>query len=62
MDNIKKEPESQMLLAFNDDMTLLLVPLQYFRAWQILVMSGWKIINVNSENNQVSLSRGFCNV
>jgi hypothetical protein len=51
MDNIKKEPESQELLAFNDDMTLLLVPLQYFRAWQILLMSRWKIINVSGRRD-----------
>jgi len=40
MENIKKEPESQKFLDFNNDMTLLVVPIQHPQAWQCLVMSG----------------------
>jgi len=61
MDNIKKEPEFQKFLDFNNDMTLLVVPIQHPQAWQSLVMSGWRIINVDNKNNQVTLVRGFCN-
>lgn len=62
MENIKKEPESQKLLDFTNDMTLLVVPIQHPQAWQCLVMSGWRIIYVDKKNNQAALVRGFCNV
>jgi len=62
MDNIKEEPEFQKFLDFNNDMTLLVVPIQHPQAWQSLVMSGWRITNVDNKNNQVTLVRGFCNV
>jgi len=62
MENIKKEPESQKLLDFTNDITLLVVPIQHPQAWQRLVMSGWRIIYVDNKNNQTALVREFCNV
>ena len=63
MDNIKsKESKTQKILDFKDDVTLLLVPLQLSFAWQILLMSGWKVIRVDDQKSWVTLARGFCNV
>jgi len=62
MDNIEKGPESQKFLDFNNDIILLVVPIQHPQVWQSLVISGWRIINVNNKNNQVTLVRGFYNV
>ncbi len=62
MDNIKKDFEIQQLSEFINDMALLVVPIQYSQAWQILVMSGWRIINVDNKNNKVTLVRGSYNV
>lgn len=61
MDNIGKEAVSQKLLDFKDDVTLLVIPIQYYQAYQSLVMSGWEIIHEDNKNNQVTLGRGFCN-
>ena len=63
MDNIRnKEPESQKFIDFKNDVTLLIIPIQYYRAYQSLVMSGWRIINEEIKNNQVTLGREFINV
>jgi len=63
MENIKsKESKVQKILDFKEDVTLLLVPLQLSFAWQILLMSGWKVIKVDDQKSWVTLSRGFCNV
>ncbi len=63
MENIKvKESESRKILDFKDDVTLLLVPLQLSFAWQILLMSGWKVIKIDNQSSWVTLSRGFCYV
>jgi hypothetical protein len=62
MENIKnQESEPQKILDFKDDVTLLRVPIKPSPACEILLMSGWKITNVDNQNNQVTLSRGFCN-
>ena len=61
MDNIKKEAGSQKFLDFKDDVTLLVIPIQYYQVYQILVMSGWEVIHKDNKNNQVTLGRGFCN-
>ena len=60
MKSIESGP--QKILDFRDDVTLLRVPVQPSPAWQVLLMSGWKIINVDNQNNQVTLAKGFCNV
>ena len=63
MDKIKsKESESQKILDFKDDVTFLRVPIKPPPACEILLMSGWKVINVDNQNNQVTLSKGFLNV
>ena len=63
MDNIKtKEFEPQKILDFKDDVTILRVPIQPSPAWEVLLVSGWKIINVDNQNNRVTLSKGFFNV
>jgi hypothetical protein len=62
MDNItSKESESQKFIDFKDDVTLLVIPIQYYQAYQSLVTSGWRIINEDNKNNQVTLGREFCN-
>ena len=62
MEKIKREEsEPQKILDFKDDVTLLQVPIQPSPAWQILLISGWKVIKVDRQKNWVTLSKGFCN-
>jgi hypothetical protein len=60
--NRNKESESQKLIYFKNDVTLFVIPNQYYGAYQILMLSGWKIINEDSKNNQVTLGKEFLNV
>jgi len=61
MDNIDKRSELQNFIDFKNDVTLLVIPIHYPWAYLSLVMSGWRIINEDDKNNQVTLARGFCN-
>jgi len=62
VENIKKDSEFQDSLEFNKDMMFLVIHLRPPQVWQNVVIGGWKIINVDTKNNKVTLVGRFCSV